>query len=153
MGSKADMHPTPKTLSAGVIITRDEAGKTVYLLLRAYGYWDFPKGIVEPGEDPLDTVIREVAEETILTDLDFRWGHEYRETPPYGRGKVARYYLAENREGSVSLPVSPERGRPEHDEYRWLGYRQARKLLAARVQPVLDWAHELISSTSSRKQC
>ena len=85
-----------KILSAGVVIVRRRGSGHRYLLLRAYRNWDFPKGVVEPGEDPLEGAIREVAEETTLTNLNFRWGHDYRETAPYGRGKVARSYLAES---------------------------------------------------------
>ncbi|RMD69747.1 MAG: NUDIX domain-containing protein [Gammaproteobacteria bacterium] len=134
-----------KTLSAGVIVVRRENGEWRYLLLRAYNYWDFPKGIVEPGEDPLQAAIREVKEETGIEDLVFRWGYDYRETPPYGKGKVARYYVAETRTRKVILPVSPELGRPEHDEYRWVSYEEARRLLSPRVVPILDWAHRLIT--------
>lgn len=135
-----------KTLSAGVMIVRRQAGAFHYLLLRAYNYWDFPKGTVEAEEDPLGTAIREVEEETTLTELDFRWGREYRETEPYGRGKVARYYLAESRAGNVSLPVSPDLARPEHHEFRWVDYKSASVLLAPRVRPILDWAHSLINA-------
>lgn len=134
-----------KTLSAGVITTRREGGSWRYLLLRIYTYWDFPKGIVEPGEDPLQAACREVEEETGLTDLMFAWGHDYRETPPYGKGKVARYYVAETRQVDVVLPVSPELRQPEHHESRWMSYEEARHLLSSRVVPILDWAHALIS--------
>ncbi len=133
-----------KTLSAGIIIVRRQLDGPRYLLLRAYNYWDFPKGLVEPGEDALTSAIREVEEETTLRTLQFHWGHDYRETPPYGRGKVARYYLAESKDQPVALPVNPELGRPEHHEFRWLDYRQARKQVAPRVQPILDWAHALV---------
>ena len=40
-------------LSAGIIVVRHIDAKPNFLLLRAYEYWDFPKGIVEPGEQPL----------------------------------------------------------------------------------------------------
>lgn len=136
----------PQTLSAGVVIVRRQGSDYRYLLLRAYNYWDFSKGLVEAGEEPRTSAIREVAEETTLTDLDFRWGSGYRETEPYGANKVARYYVAESRAGNVHLPVSPELGRPEHDEFRWCDYASARKLLAPRVQPILDWAHALVSA-------
>ena len=129
-----------KILSAGVIIVRRQGAGYLYLLLRAYRNWDFPKGVVEPGEDPLQGAIREVAEETTLTDLNFRWGHDYRETAPYGRGKVARYYLAETAQVEVSLPINPELGRPEHDEFRWVDHATAKRLLPARLQPILAWA-------------
>lgn len=129
-----------KTLSAGVVVIQGKAAQRRYLLLRAYRNWDFPKGVVEAGEDPLQAAIREVEEETAITELIFRWGHEYRETAPYGRGKVARFYLAETRQVEVRLPVNPELGRPEHDEFRWLDFFAARKLLPARLQIILEWA-------------
>ena len=131
-----------KILSAGVIIVRRQGAGYRYLLLRAYRNWDFPKGVVEPGEDPLQGAVREVAEETTLTDLNFRWGHDYRETAPYGRGKVARYYLAETAQTDVSLPVNPELGRPEHDEFRWVDFATARRLLPVRLQSILAWAEK-----------
>ncbi len=133
-----------KVLSAGVIIVRCSNGGWHYLLLRVYNYWDFPKGEVEPGEDPLDAAVREVREETTLEDLIFTWGRGFRETPPYRAGKVARYYLAESRHGSVSLPISEELGRPEHDAFRWVGYQAARELVAERVKPILDWANDRV---------
>jgi bis(5'-nucleosidyl)-tetraphosphatase len=124
MGNKKHQAPS---LSAGVIVVRKHADGYRYLLLRAFRYWDFPKGLVEAGEDPLASAVREVAEETTLTDLKFRWG------------------IAESSEGEVSLPVSPELGQPEHHEFRWLDYKVARKLLAPRVEPILDWAHARVN--------
>lgn len=135
-----------QTLSAGVIVVRRHDDDYRYLLLRAYNYWDFPKGLVEAGEEPLASAVREVAEETTLNDLNFRWGEDYRETEPYARGKVARYYVAESTQGQVSLPVSPELGHPEHHEFRWFDYKAARKLVAPRVQTILDWAQALIGA-------
>ena len=131
-------------LSAGVIIIRRLSGSPHYLLLRVYKYWDFPKGEVQAGEDTLQAAQREVKEETTLEKLSFRWGYDYRETPPYGRGKVARYYLAQSLQGEVNLPVNPALGRPEHHEFRWMDYRAARERLAERVQPILDWADTLV---------
>jgi len=135
----------PVLLSAGVVVVRLMDGQPHYLLLRAYKYWDFPKGLVEPGEDPMQAATREVEEETTLKRLSFGWGHGYRETPPYRGGKVARYYLAESAEGEVSLPISPELGHPEHHEFRWATYAEACELVGERVRPILDWAHELVS--------
>ena len=131
-------------LSAGAVIVRRFDSHYRYLLLRVRDYWDFPKGMVEPGEDPLAAAIRETEEETTLTDLDFRWGRAYIETEPYGKNKIARYYLAESKTGKVDLPVSAELGHPEHDEFRWMEYDAARGLLVPRVLAVLDWAGKII---------
>jgi bis(5'-nucleosidyl)-tetraphosphatase len=86
----------------------------------------------------------EVAEETTLTHLDFLWGHAFTETEPYGKNKIARYYIAASKTGDVNLPVSAELGHPEHDEYLWLDYEAARPLLVPRVLAVLDWAGKII---------
>ena len=130
------------------MVVRPAPGGPDFLVLRAYGNWDFPKGQVEPGEEPLAAAVREVAEETGLRDLEFRWGYEFRETPPYGRGKVARYYLAQSRHGGVSLPVNPLLGRPEHHEFRWLAYDAARATVGGRLKPILDWAYSRVRSAN-----
>lgn len=118
-----------------------------YLVLRAFNRWDFPKGIVEESEDPVATARREVEEETGITDLDFRWGYEFYPTGPYGPGKVARYYLAlTTGQKEIQLPISPELGKPEHHEFRWVSYEEGLCLLGKRVIPVLEWAHRLTGS-------
>jgi len=133
-----------RTLSAGVVVVRETGEGWRFLLLRAYHYWDFPKGRVEVGEDPLTTAKREVREETGINDLEFRWGERYIETEPYGRNKVARYYLAVSPAVKVELPVNPELGRPEHQEFLWLDFATACGLLVPRVAAVIGWARELI---------
>jgi len=138
------------TLSAGVIIVRFSNNIPYYLLLRVFGYWDFPKGLLDEGEEPLAAAIREVKEETSLSDLNFRWGNDYRETEPYRNGrKVARYYLAESKNGGVYLPISPELGHPEHDDFKWLTYKEAHSLLAERVKPAFAWAQHLVAAETN----
>ena len=131
---------TPARRSAGVVVVRRFPTGWRYLLLRCYQYWDFPKGEIEAGEPPLVAARREVREETGLANLNFRWGEIFIETPPYSRGKIARYYLAESPEGEVFLPVSPELGRPEHDEFRWLGRDEVLALVNPRIRAILEWA-------------
>ncbi len=137
----------PRILSAGVVIVRAEAGEWRFLLLRAYQYWDFPKGRTETGETPLQAARREVTEETGITDLDFEWGEDFTETGPYARGKVARYYLAETTTREVTLGIAPELGTPEHHEWRWVDRRTAYRLTAPRVRQVLDWALDRLPPT------
>ena len=127
-------------LSAGVAVLRNTPAGRRYLLLRAWRYWDFPKGAVEPGETPLQAAVREVREETGLDDLEFFRGEIYCETAPYNRGKVARYYLALTGAETVKLNANPVTGICEHMEYRWLSYPQAAQLVTPRVKLILDWA-------------
>lgn len=135
-------------LSAGVVVVRRGPDQWLFLMLRAYRNWDFPKGMVEAGEDPLAAARREVREETLIEDLEFRWGEVYRETEPYGNRKIARYHLAATRTEKISLPINPELGRPEHSEWRWVDRDTALSLVAARLQPIVRWAAETVSHAS-----
>lgn len=135
-----------RTLSSGVVVVHWNQDHYDYLLLRAYNYWDFPKGVVETDESPLQAAIREVEEETTLTGLRFRWGDIYRETHPYNQGrKVARYYIAESPSTEVQLMPNPELGRPEHSEYRWVDRTEAWVLLTPRVRAVLEWTDGIMA--------
>jgi 8-oxo-dGTP pyrophosphatase MutT (NUDIX family) len=115
-------------------------------LLRAYHHWDFPKGMRDPGEDPMDTAVREVAEETGVDDLKFDWGDRYFETGPYSKGKVARYYLGSTQKEEVVLGDSPETGQPEHHEWRWVSFDEAYDLGSARVRGIVQWARQNIGA-------
>jgi len=127
---------------AGVVVIRDTAEGPRVLLLRAYRNWDLPKGRLEAGETPLEAAIREVREETGLSDLDFAWGDDSIETEPYAGGKVVRFYVARSPDGVVSLPINPALGRAEHHEFRWLAPDAAVALTVPRLQRVLQWAFE-----------
>ena len=115
------------------------------LLLRAYNYWDFPKGVVEPGEDPLATARREVREETGIDDLEFRWGEEFIETEPYSKNKVARYYLASSLDRRrQTTRESGARALPSITSSAGSSSADARKLVVPRLAPVLAWAADRI---------
>jgi 8-oxo-dGTP pyrophosphatase MutT (NUDIX family) len=139
------MNARPTRLSAGVVVVRREGDDWRYLLLRAFNHWDFPKGMVEEGEEPLAAAVREVREESLIDDLDFAWGDTSTQTGPYSGGKVARYYLAETRQVAVTLPFNPLIGRAEHSEYRWVDYDEALQLVSPRVKPVVRWAAQRLS--------
>jgi 8-oxo-dGTP pyrophosphatase MutT (NUDIX family) len=139
------MAVTPIRAAGAVVFRRTGAGVRL-LVLRAYAAWDFPKGLVEPGEDQLAAARREVFEETGLRAIEFPFENEYQETPPYSGNKVARYYLAQTDAADIVLPVSPELGRPEHDEWRWVSFEEAEDLLPPRLAVVLEWARRALTS-------
>jgi len=133
-------------MSCGAVILRDTPAGRRVLMLRVFRHWDFPKGLMEAGETPRQTALREVQEESSITELTFPWGDVHLDTGPYSRGKIARYYLASTTREAVVLLPSPDTGRPEHSEYRWLSFAQARRLAAPRVAAVLDWAEAQIAA-------
>jgi len=105
--------------SAGLVVFRREAGDVVFLLLHyGWGHWGFPKGNIEPGEQAKEAAIREVEEETGLTNIrlvdDFAESIEYVYRKRRARiHKTVTYFLAETPEREVRLSF-------EHKGYCWL---------------------------------
>ena len=131
-------------LSCGIVLARGDGEHCLTLLLRAYQYWDFPKGLNEPGETPIDTALRELREETGIDQADFDWGDRFLETGPYSRGKVARYYIARTEQSDVVIGPSPDTGEPEHHEWRWVSFDEAYDITAPRVKEVVRWSRQII---------
>lgn len=135
-----------ETLSSGVVVVRSHEEIWLTLLLRAWHNWDFPKGVREEGEDSMQAAMREVGEETGIVQLSFDWGYRHTDTGPYSKGKTARYYLASTRQSEVEMGISPELGRPEHHEYRWVTFDEAYDLSSPRVKEVVRWARQIIGA-------
>ncbi|WP_374079800.1 NUDIX domain-containing protein [Bdellovibrio bacteriovorus] len=139
-----------KRFSSGIVPIYKSDHEILFLLLRSYNYWDFPKGEVEKNEDPFIAARRELQEETGIDKVQFHFGEIYKETPPYSQGKIARYYIGEVKTKNVTLGVNEELGRPEHQEYRWVNYKDAKLLLGDRVAAILEWAYSIEKNSASR---
>ena len=64
-----------KRRSFGIVpITIEDNGAVVFLILRAYKNWDFPKGAANDGEVALAAVVRELGEETGIQQFSLNWG-------------------------------------------------------------------------------
>jgi 8-oxo-dGTP pyrophosphatase MutT (NUDIX family) len=114
--------------SAGAVIYRVEGGDFKFLILKyGLGHWDFPKGNVEKGESELETVKREVLEETGIDKIEIidgfkeRVGYYYRM-----KGnliyKTVNYYLARTDQEEVKLSY-------EHEDYAWVTVDEALKYI------------------------
>ena len=137
---------TVDKLSCGVVLARATDDGYLTLMLRAYHHWDFPKGLMEEGEEPVEAALRELREETGIASVDFQWGERHKETGPYSRGKTARYFLARTDEEEVVMGPSPETGEPEHHEWRWVSFDEAYDLASPRVRSVVQWARQIIGT-------
>ena len=138
-----------KIISAGVVVVRYKNDTPLFLITRAYNIWGFAKGKVEKNETLLEAALRETYEETRMAekDLDFVWGHQSVQTPPYKRGrKLVVYFIAKTDKKEVELPYVEEIGRAENDEYRWATYEEAKELMSGRGELVLDWAKAVIGN-------
>ena len=153
--------------SAGILLyRRDEDG--VRLLLahpggpfwrgRDEGAWMIPKGLVEPGEDPLAAALREFEEE-----VGARPAGEPRPlaTVRQAGGKWVEAFALEGdfdcsalRSNSFTLEYPPNSGQfrafPEVDEARWFTPDEARAKILKSQAPILDALEKLVIPGSTR---
>src|SRR6188508_2429543 len=93
--------------------------------------WALPKGIIDEGEKPEQTALREVSEETgiearLVTKLgDIRYVYTWAGERIF---KVVSFYLLRYRRGRLG-EIAPEQ-QVEVDEVRWLPLEDAPRLLA-----------------------
>lgn len=130
--------------SCGAVVFLRKEAKILYLFLNyEAGHWDFVKGNVEPNESEKDTVIRELREETGITDAHFIEG--FREPIAYfyrRQGltvhKEVVFFLIETHTEKVELSF-------EHIGYTWLDYQHAmEKLTFKNAKDVLQKAHDFL---------
>lgn len=138
--------PEIKKRSYGMIpVAIAEKGEPLFLVLRAYRNWDFPKGGPDEDETPLDTAIREFREETGIAEFEMPWGDISISTDIYAGGKVATYFIAMVQKQELTLPISQELGRPEHDEYRWVDLDELEELIPPRLAKIPQWVADHLS--------
>lgn len=55
--------------AGGIVNSRNSKNQRLVLFIKRLGYWDFPKGKIEKGEEPTTAAIREIMEETSVDKL------------------------------------------------------------------------------------
>lgn len=130
--------------SCGAVIFIKKADAVNYLLLNyAAGHWDFVKGNVEPNESEKQTVVRELQEETSITDAQFI--DDFREAIAYfyrRQGltihKEVVFFIMESHSDHVTLSF-------EHVGFTWLDYQHAlEKLTFRNSKDVLVKVHDFL---------
>ncbi len=124
-----------REFSAGGVLVRKLKGRWVLAAIRPAGkkagVWALPKGNIGPGEDPRDTAVREVMEETGATGQlveklgDVRYTYTWAGERIF---KIVSFFLVRYSNGRLG-ELPPETAH-EVDEVRWLPLDEAPKLLA-----------------------
>lgn len=143
-------------LSAGILLFRRSAGGLEvflahpggpYFAKKDEGAWGIPKGLIDPGEDPLDAALREFAEEIGIM-LDPAGAIPLGSITQKG-GKVVQAWAIEGN-ADPALVVSntceiewpPRSGRrmeiPEVDRAEWFSILDARRKIKPAQEPLLD---------------
>ncbi len=126
-----------RELSAGGVLVRRMRGRRFVAAVRPQGkpagVWALPKGLIDPGETPAETAVRETAEETgVETRLvgklgDVRYVYTWEGERVF---KIVSFFLLRPVRGRIGrLPTGMEL---EVAEARWLPLEDAPRLLAYR---------------------
>ena len=131
---------------------RDSEPEMAIVSVKPKMRWQLPKGIVDPGETPEVTAVREVREEAgIETDLlalietiEY-WYRAVKYGKPVRYHKFVHFYLLQYRSGDVS----------DHDhevqEARWVGFDKAIEMLAFESERrVVEEAREMIAAMTRK---
>jgi len=135
--------------SCGVVPYRDEGGKILYLVISSAvtkrEHWEFPKGGVEEGEREVQTALRELQEETGVSEVrllpGFREPIRYIYRRPEGLvSKQVVYFI-----GKVANPAVTLR-EVEAKDYRWATYDETYRLIRhANARILLERVHAFIT--------
>lgn len=132
-----------KERSAGAVIFRKNKEIKYLLLHYEAGHWDFPKGHIEEKETELDTINREVKEETGITSISIINGFKEEITYFFKQNdelisKEVVFYLAKTEKEQVNISF-------EHIGYIWLPYNKAmEKLTFKNAKDILEKADKFL---------
>ncbi|KAM6183446.1 bis(5'-nucleosyl)-tetraphosphatase [asymmetrical] [Erethizon dorsatum] len=122
-----------------------------FLLLQASDgihHWTPPKGHVDPGENDLETALRETREEAGIEAGQLTIIEGFRKELNYvarGKPKTVIYWLAEVKDYNVEIRLSHE-----HQAYRWLGLDEACQLAQFKeMKAAFQEVHQFLCSTAS----
>src|ERR1044071_1370227 len=110
--------------------------------------WQLPKGIVDPGETPQVTAVREVREEAgvetdmikLIETIEY-WYRSVKNGKPVRFHKFVHFYLLEYKGGDVSNHDH------EVEEARWVSFEEAVEMLEFKSErEVAEKAREMIEA-------
>ena len=145
---------TMDQVSAGGVAFRwrDSEPEIAIVSVKPKRRWQLPKGIVDPGETPQLTAVREVREEAgIETDLiklietiEY-WYRSVRYGKPVRYHKFVHFYLLEYKSGDVANHDH------EVEESRWVSFDEALELLDFKSErDVVEKAREMVAGLEKR---
>lgn len=117
----------PQTKSVGGVILNND-NKVLLVHQKKGDYWVLPKGTIEPGEEEMVTLKREIAEETGITDFELLDGFEesifyqFRGYEGLVEKEVVYYLIKTNSQGKIMQPE-------EILEIKWCDFEEAFQLL------------------------
>jgi len=144
----------------GVLVMRDEPGRSSgvrersFLLMKHAHRWDLPKGHLDDGETDEECALRELREETGITEddielvRDFVWTTEYEvNSKRFGERchKTVVIYLA-TLIRTVKIKLT------EHPDYAWIRWNPPHQIQAQTIDPLLAAVEQWEQTSRSARE-
>lgn len=139
------IHMKREHASGVVVFYRDETGEIQFLMVQGYGnYWGFPKGHLEHNETHIETALRELQEETGITEIDIIPDLKFHETYIIRKKiktsieKFNTYFV-----GEVKVKKA-DRQKSEIKQLGWFSLEFAKNLVVPDKKNILDQVHQAL---------
>lgn len=139
-----------KECSCGFLLVREIEGRNYFLILKSKAgdfYWEFAKGHKEDEESDLQTAIRELREETGITEENFDYYLDF------NNEKISSFYEYTNGKGVIRyivLFLAKTHINPiishEHTGYLWATKEEAREYL--KFEETINCFNELLKKAN-----
>jgi len=129
-----------KTTGSGVIVVKKISGSWKPLGLWAYGGFDISKGHVEDGDDVFKTALREMVEETGISEVKFEWDKDCI------RLNNLFVYLASTKQ-DPKINFNNEEDIFEHEFAKWIEWEEMKEKCYDYLLPAIEWAERKICNS------
>ena len=133
----------PDVKSCGVLVFREDPVLS-FLLMKHSDRWDLPKGHIDDGESEMETALRELFEETAITESDIEIDPEFQfrlrytvQKKRYGKEPMEKELVVFlgtlNREVELVLT--------EHIGFEWFEWNPPHAIQPKSIDPLLQAVH------------
>ena len=135
-----------QVMSCGVLVVKGDPVDQ-FLLMEHADRLDLPKGHVDPGETELECALRELVEETSITESDleidgeFRFTHQYRVWPrKFGGEECMKTLVIFLGYLTRDVRIVPT----EHEGFRWMDWSPPHRIQEQTIDPLLACLEEFL---------
>jgi len=134
-----------KRPSAGIVVIKRCNDEWRFLGLKLYGKYDLPKGHIQSTDkNELSAAMREVEEETGITDLNFNWGLISITV------KHVTLFMAQTDEDCI-IKRNPDTNIYEHHGHKWVTYDEMLANVSRYLVPAVKWAKDVLDNDAQQR--